>query len=414
MRNCKSCGTSCLSIYCNSTCHKEYIDKTKWITTKCETCEKDIKSRISRVKRFCSTKCASQSKSVIEKRNISIRNTCLERYGVPSVMESDFGKSQLKKSILERYGIDHYSKTDKFKTDFRNTCLEKYGVSAPMMNQYVKNKSKQTFINKYGGFTFQSAKLKSKVVNTMIDRYGVDNALKSDILKDKVRNTNLGRYGHETPLKNEDIIKKTKETLKNKWGIEDNISQNKEISDKMKDTNKEMYIDELFNGDRLHNKVIPLFSPEDYIDNGYHTLYKFKCITCNGEFQDNLYSGNIPKCPTCYPIIYTKISKFQRKVYEHILKSYPDALLEHYLPKINKYADILIPSINKIIECHGDYWHCNPDKYKSDYYHIRIHKTAQEIWTKDAERIKLLQDSGYTVEIVWEREVDNYINNIKY
>ncbi len=64
----------------------------------------------------------------------------------------------------------------------------------------------------------------------------------------------------------------------------------------------------------------------------------------------------------------------------------------------------LIPDIvynNKIIELFGDYWHCNPLLYESEYYHKQIRKNAKEIWCSDNNRIKLLEKK-YIIKIGWE------------
>jgi len=58
----------------------------------------------------------------------------------------------------------------------------------------------------------------------------------------------------------------------------------------------------------------------------------------------------------------------------------------------------------EIIECFGDYWHCNPKSYTSDYYHKRVHKTAVEIWKADKQRIDVLEELGYSVRIIWENK----------
>ena len=58
----------------------------------------------------------------------------------------------------------------------------------------------------------------------------------------------------------------------------------------------------------------------------------------------------------------------------------------------------------KIIDFFGDYYHCNPKKYKPDYYNHSAKKTAQEIWDKDAERTSRLEHEGYIVKIVWESD----------
>ena len=38
---------------------------------------------------------------------------------------------------------------------------------------------------------------------------------------------------------------------------------------------------------------------------------------------------------------------------------------------------------NKIIEFNGDYWHCNPNIFPSDYFNSVKQKTANEIWDYD-------------------------------
>lgn len=59
---------------------------------------------------------------------------------------------------------------------------------------------------------------------------------------------------------------------------------------------------------------------------------------------------------------------------------------------------------NKIIEYNGDYWHCNPVIYESNYFNQRTNKTAQEMWDSDANKIQLAKDNGYEVLIIWETE----------
>ncbi len=68
-----------------------------------------------------------------------------------------------------------------------------------------------------------------------------------------------------------------------------------------------------------------------------------------------------------------------------------------------KYADFLVG--DKIIEVFGDYWHCNPLKYNKEFYHKHKKLKAKIIWQADKKRIKLLKKSGYSVLIVWERDI---------
>jgi len=58
-----------------------------------------------------------------------------------------------------------------------------------------------------------------------------------------------------------------------------------------------------------------------------------------------------------------------------------------------------------VVECFGDYWHCNPGKYTSDFYNKSLHMTAEEKWEKDSARIKKLESLGYKVNVLWESDI---------
>lgn len=70
-----------------------------------------------------------------------------------------------------------------------------------------------------------------------------------------------------------------------------------------------------------------------------------------------------------------------------------------------KICDIYIPEMNLIIEYFGDYWHCNPIKYESDYYNQKKGKTASEIWDYDKQKLDLIIRMGYNLEVIWESEL---------
>jgi very-short-patch-repair endonuclease len=80
---------------------------------------------------------------------------------------------------------------------------------------------------------------------------------------------------------------------------------------------------------------------------------------------------------------------------------------------INNYnVDFLIDG-KYIIECYGDYWHCNPSRYAADYYNRGKKKTAAEIWKRDEQRKRELERMGYKVLYFWEHEINNNIKDIK-
>lgn len=69
-----------------------------------------------------------------------------------------------------------------------------------------------------------------------------------------------------------------------------------------------------------------------------------------------------------------------------------------------KIYDIYIPDLNMLIEFNGDYWHCNPKKYKADYFNVKLNMTAKQIWARDAAKEKLAVKYGYEFLTIWESD----------
>lgn len=161
---------------------------------------------------------------------------------------------------------------------------------------------------------------------------------------------------------------------KRKWGLSsDNHWNKKECQNKVRKTKLNKYGDENYNNMRkLKNTMLSKYGVP-------YATYLPQCFS-NGK----------------------RISKFQKKEYEKLKLTYSDVELECYLPNVQKSVDIFIPSQNKIVECYGDYWHCNPAKFNSDYFHSIKKMTAKEIWEYDRNRVNVLELHGYNVEIVWE------------
>ena len=74
-------------------------------------------------------------------------------------------------------------------------------------------------------------------------------------------------------------------------------------------------------------------------------------------------------------------------------------------------VDIFISSLNLIIECDGDYFHCNPKKYSADFVRFPNSKEekdkiiAKVIWEKDNIKTRQLLEKGYNVLRLWECDI---------
>jgi very-short-patch-repair endonuclease len=68
-------------------------------------------------------------------------------------------------------------------------------------------------------------------------------------------------------------------------------------------------------------------------------------------------------------------------------------------------VDFLVEDL--IVECQGDFWHCNPAIWVPDQYNASLRMTAREKWEKDGRRRMALEEKGYRFCAFWESEIRN-------
>lgn len=106
------------------------------INCKCDNCnaESSMEYRFY----FSYTKGLSDSYYCISCKGIKSKKTNIEKYGFDNPMKSDLVRMTLKNSILNKYGVSHYSKTDEYKEKYKKTCIEKYGVDNASKSSIIK------------------------------------------------------------------------------------------------------------------------------------------------------------------------------------------------------------------------------------------------------------------------------------
>ena len=72
---------------------------------------------------------------------------------------------------------------------------------------------------------------------------------------------------------------------------------------------------------------------------------------------------------------------------------------------VDKYTVDFLVDNKYIVECFGDFWHCNPQQYTSSYYNKGKKKTAEEIWKRDKERKETFEQLGYKFLCIWESDI---------
>lgn len=66
-----------------------------------------------------------------------------------------------------------------------------------------------------------------------------------------------------------------------------------------------------------------------------------------------------------------------------------------------------------IIECFGDFWHCNPTLWKPEDLNRSLRMTAAEKWDKDAARREALEARGFRFHCLWETDIRSNPESIR-
>lgn len=142
----------------------------------CENCNKNY--QISFYKRnrstYCSKKCSNTNVDVLNKIRESQKKTHIEKYNGLHPMQTEQTKKNFKNAILNKYGVESYSKLSEYKEKVKKTKLEKYG-----------NKNYNNI---------------EKIKNTCLEKYGVDNIFKNKNIRKKINNT--VKFNHFNFIKN--------------------------------------------------------------------------------------------------------------------------------------------------------------------------------------------------------------------
>ena len=238
----------------------------------------------------------------------------------------------------------------------KSTCLEKYGTENPFSSDIVKKQIRTVMEKQYGGIGTSSAEISNKIKKTNIQKYGVENVFSN---KDVIENIKINKDYNS-------ISKKVKNTNIKKYGVECVLSL-EEIRKKSKEHTKEKMIKKIFENNRLQNKCVPKFNPEEYTNvNG---KYQFECKDCKNLFFGNLDDGKIPKCTHCFP--YIKNSKIEYEFKKFVEENNPKCTVELSNRSIlsGKELDIYIPSEKIAIEFDGIYYHSELSGNKNKTYH---------------------------------------------
>ncbi len=336
-------------------CHdklKEHY-KNKVYNHYCIICLEDFTTNSIKSK-YCSEECKNYSE---EFRVMRIQDTNIKNHGVINYSKTDEYKTKIKeawknksekelheikekriKYYQENYGTDHYSQTDEFKEKFKATCQERYNCDNVFQNDEVKEKIKETCIEKYNvDHWMKTDEGKKTISDIRNNRTDGEKALE----RKRCVETNKERYGTEAPLQNSDVYQKMIETILERYGV-DNVRKINWVNDKIQESIKEYYqenygVDNCSQLEEVHYKKLKIgFTSKPYI------LPSGKEIKIQGyenKFLDEYFkNGGLEEDITT-----------QGKDLPEIWYCTEDGKKHRYFP------DFYIKSENKIIEVKSEY-----------------------------------------------------------
>ena len=149
------------------------------------------------------------------------------------------------------------------------------------------------------------------------------------------------------------------------------------------------------------------------------------CQNCGKTYKEenNILKFNINRqkfCSNCREL--NSISAFEIDVYDELVKIYGDNNVQrnqriqhdgtHYY-----YPDIILFK-KYVIECNGDFYHCNPKFYNHDYINPKTGYKAAYIWEYDNKKINTYKQHSLIPIIIWESDWKSnkqlIIDNIKH
>jgi len=156
-------------------------------------------------------------------RTLCIKKSNMEKYGVENVFAVKKVKEKIVDTIQERYNVDNISKSEFHKKKKEETCLKNNGVKSGLQMKICRQNKKDKLENEPG----YKEKINKKVKNTKKERHGDENY--NNMQKNK--ETCMEHFGMEYSFAAPSVRKKCTETCIKLYGVE-NPSQNPEIHER--------------------------------------------------------------------------------------------------------------------------------------------------------------------------------------
>ena len=258
------------------------------------------------------------------------------------------------------------------KQNIKSTNLEKYGSVAPAGNELVKQKIRDTLMDHYGvDNALKNPEIHKRQIKTMKEKYGGQGNA-SDALKAKQQKTMLEKYGVKFSHQHPAILAKVKATMRERYGV-DWATQTKRIQDALRSSQLQVSQDK-------YPDIICVVDGQWKCSCPHKTCNKceLKTYITPKEIHRFRYQNGYEVCTTLHPVNDpSKRSSMEMEICSWLDEwgiEYETSNRDVISPQ---ELDIYIPSIKVAIECNGCYWHSTA--FKSPKYHLEKFKNCEGV-----------------------------------
>ena len=260
-------------------------------------------------------------------------------------------------------------------------------------------------------------KVKEKVENTCLDRYGATNVYASDYGKQKIKETCQIRYNADSPQQNKEIREKTENTIKEKYG---GLGfESKEITNKIKQTNLDTYSNEnpaKFGSEKYKNAISNIYGEDNPMK--VPEIKEKAKNTCIEKYGYDNPAKNEKIKQKMHDTLWQNggYTRAEDRCYLELIKLYPEAIRNYKSEKYPYKCDFYIPSEDLYIELnafymHGGHWYNENDpKDVAQVEKWRDQNTEQSlyaihIWTEsDIDKKKCAEENNLNYLVFWSEE----------
>lgn len=315
----------------------------------------------------------------------------LKRVHVDSIIDKAIELYTEKKysinEIAEMFKDEHeYVTWSSLQKKFKELNIPLRTIQEAVTTERFKEKSAATIISNYGGTgnIFSSPIIQEKRDLTNLERYGAKNIYASQWFKDNITN-NDEFWKEKHGMSRCELASLCGIKIWADYTEEERKSRGKNSWEKT----KENYFEKTGGDYSLYLSTIRKAVWANYTE-------EERTIRVNSMLKARNFTNFCNK------------SKLEIDSLNEIHLKYPlDVQYCISNSKIVRIFDAIILDTKILIEINGDYWHANPQHYKSgDLIYLPGRKCiVDEVWLEDLEKKMLAEEHGYRVITIWESEI---------